>query len=60
MRPKIQPVFIVGAGRYGSTMLSNMVRSHCAILSVSDLVSVADLGGRIPYRIHFQPPPSAL
>jgi putative sulfotransferase len=46
---KIQPVFIVGTGRCGSTMLSNMIRDHAAILSVSEfLVSVTDLGGRIP------------
>jgi hypothetical protein len=46
---KIQPVFIVGTGRCGSTMLSNMLRDHAAILSVSEfLVSVTDLGGRIP------------
>jgi Sulfotransferase family len=46
---KIQPVFIVGTGRCGSTMLSNMLRDHSAILSVSEfLVSVTDLGGRIP------------
>lgn len=49
MTRAIQPVFIVGTGRCGSTMLSNMVRSHNAILSVSEfLVSVTDLGGRIP------------
>jgi len=49
MARKIQPVFIVGTGRCGSTMLSNMLRDHAAILSVSEfLVSVTDLGGRIP------------
>ena len=49
MARKIQPVFIVGTGRCGSTMLSNMIRDHAAILSVSEfLVSVTDLGGRIP------------
>jgi putative sulfotransferase len=48
MARKIQPVFIVGTGRCGSTMLSNMIREHAAILSVSEfLVSVTDLGGRI-------------
>jgi hypothetical protein len=46
---RIQPVFIVGTGRCGSTMLSNMIRAHREILSVSEfLVSVTDLGGRIP------------
>jgi hypothetical protein len=48
MARKIQPVFIVGPGRCGSTMLSNMIRDHADILSVSEfLVSVTDLGGRI-------------
>ena len=47
MKSTIQPVFIVGTGRCGSTMLSNMIRDHAAILSVSEfLVSVTDLGGR--------------
>jgi hypothetical protein len=46
---KIQPVFIVGTGRCGSTMLSNMIRDHADILSVSEfLVSVTDFAGRIP------------
>ena len=49
MTRKLEPVFIVGTGRCGSTMLSNMIRDHAAILSVSEfLVSVTDLGGRIP------------
>ena len=48
MTRRIQPVFIVGTGRCGSTMLSNMIREHADILSVSEfLVSVTDLGGRI-------------
>jgi len=46
---KIQPVFIVGTARCGSTKLSNMLRDHAAILSASEfLVSVTDPGGRIP------------
>jgi hypothetical protein len=45
---EIQPVFIVGTGRCGSTMLSNMIRDHADILSVSEfLVSVTDFAGRI-------------
>ena len=49
MTRKIQPVFLVGTGRCGSTMLSNMIREHADILSVSEfLVSVTDFAGRIP------------
>jgi len=45
---KIQPVFIVGTGRCGSTMLSSMIRDHADILSVSEfLVSVTDFAGRV-------------
>lgn len=48
MTRTVHPVFIVGTGRCGSTMLSNMIRDHADILSVSEfLVSVTDLGGRI-------------
>lgn len=48
MTSAIQPVFIVGTGRCGSTMLSNMIRDHADILSVSEfLVSVTDFAGRI-------------
>lgn len=42
------PVFVVGTGRCGSTLLSNMLREHPAVLSLSELFSFAtDLGGRI-------------
>jgi hypothetical protein len=42
------PVFIVGTGRCGSTMLSNAVRGHSEILSLSELFTlITDLGGRI-------------
>jgi len=45
------PVFIVGTGRCGSTMLSNIVRQHPDILSVSEfftsLASQAFLGRRL-------------
>ena len=48
MTSTIQPVFIVGTGRCGSTMLSNMIRDHADILSVSEfLVSVTDFAGRV-------------
>jgi len=47
MTRQIQPVFIVGTGRCGSTMLSNMLRRHRDVLSVSEfLVAVTDLGSR--------------
>jgi hypothetical protein len=42
------PAFIVGTGRCGSTMLSDIVRRHPGILSISELFAfAADLGGRI-------------
>jgi putative sulfotransferase len=42
------PVFVVGTGRCGSTMLSELVREHEHVLSISELFSfVTDLGGRI-------------
>jgi hypothetical protein len=48
MAHQIQPVFIVGTGRCGSTMLSNMLRGHRDVLSISEfLVTVTDLGSRI-------------
>ena len=45
---KIAPVFVVGTGRCGSTMLSNMLRLHPDVLSLSEfMVAIADFGGRI-------------
>ncbi len=42
------PTFVVGTGRCGSTMLSNMLRTHPAILSISEFFALTtDLGGRI-------------
>ena len=42
------PAFIVGTGRCGSTMLSDVLRRHPDILSVSEFFTlVTDLGGRI-------------
>lgn len=44
----LAPLFIVGTGRCGSTMLSNLVRRHPDLLSISEFFSLAtDLGGRI-------------
>lgn len=43
------PVIVVGTGRCGSTLLSQMLRAHPEILSISELFSfVTDLGGLIP------------
>jgi Sulfotransferase family len=36
------PTFIVGTGRCGSTMLSNMLRDHPHVLSLSEFWQVAD------------------
>lgn len=42
------PTFIVGTGRCGSTMLSDVIRRHPDILSLSEFFTlVTDLGGRI-------------
>lgn len=42
------PAVIIGTGRCGSTMLSNLLNRHSEILSISELFSgVADLGGAI-------------
>lgn len=43
------PTFVVGTGRCGSTMLSNMLRQHPGVASISEFFSFAcDIGGRIP------------
>lgn len=48
MSATLPPVFIVGTGRCGSTLLSRFLRMHPGILSLSELfVMVTDLGGRI-------------
>lgn len=45
----MQPYFIVGSGRCGSTMLSNLLNAHPDILSLSEFfVNVTDLGAHIP------------
>lgn len=42
------PTFVVGTGRCGSTMLSNLLAAHPDLLSLSELFAFAtDLGGRI-------------
>jgi hypothetical protein len=42
----MKPVFIVGTGRCGSTLLSDMLRRHPGVLSLSEFFSiVSDLGG---------------
>lgn len=44
-----QPIFIVGTGRCGSTMLSRMLVDHPTALSISELFSFnTDLGTKIP------------
>lgn len=49
VRTEIAPVFVIGTGRCGSTMLSNMLREHPAILSLSEFfVFVTDFYGRLP------------
>lgn len=43
------PTFIVGTGRCGSTMLSNMLREHPRVLSLSEFFAfLVDAGARIP------------
>jgi putative sulfotransferase len=45
---KLPPVFVVGTGRCGSTLLSRCLGAHPEVLSLSELlVFAADLGGRI-------------
>lgn len=42
------PTFVVGTGRCGSTMLSNMLRQHPRVLSLSEFyASVVDFGRRM-------------
>lgn len=50
------PVFVVGTGRCGSTLISRMVREHPEALSVSELFSfVSDLGMRIERALPTRP-----
>lgn len=41
------PTFVVGTGRCGSTMLSNMLRQHPHVLSLSEFFSFVSDGARI-------------
>jgi putative sulfotransferase len=50
------PTFIVGTGRCGSTMLSNMLREHPKVLSVSEFFSILSDFGLIGAE-HFSPVP---
>jgi hypothetical protein len=44
----IAPLFVVGTGRCGSTMLSELLREHEHVLSLSEFFTLTtDLGGRI-------------
>lgn len=46
--PVSVPTFVVGTGRCGSTMLSNMLRQHPQVLSLSEFYAcLADFGRRI-------------
>lgn len=53
MTSRTEPVFIVGTGRCGSTLLSNLIREHPDVLSVSEFFSfVTDLGSLIAEAFH--------
>lgn len=44
------PVFVVGTGRCGSTMISSLLRKHPDVLSLSELFgAITDLGTLIPH-----------
>jgi putative sulfotransferase len=49
------PTFVVGTGRCGSTMLSNMVREHPKILSISEFFSFVGDGFHCPQAFSGQP-----
>jgi putative sulfotransferase len=49
------PTFVVGTGRCGSTMLSNMLREHPKVLSLSEFFSFVSDGARIPGAFSTQP-----
>lgn len=42
------PTFVVGTGRCGSTMLSNMLREHPKVLSLSEFFTTVSEGSRLP------------
>ena len=44
---EIAPVFVVGTGRCGSTLLSNILRAHPDVLSISEfMIAITDFGGQ--------------
>jgi hypothetical protein len=50
------PVLVVGTGRCGSTLVSEMMRAHPEVLSLSELFSfVTDLGSLIPQAFVGEP-----
>lgn len=50
------PIFVVGTGRCGSTLLSNLIREHQWIASISEFYSLAsDLGARFPELFPSEP-----
>ena len=50
------PTFVVGTGRCGSTMLSNMLREHPQVLSLSEFFSmISDAGFRLPQMFSAEP-----
>jgi putative sulfotransferase len=49
------PTFVIGTGRCGSTMLSNMLREHPNVLSLSEFFAMVSDGSRIPEA--FSPAP---
>ena len=50
------PVFVVGTGRCGSTLVSTLMREHPGVLSISELFSfVTDLGSLIPRAFPAEP-----
>lgn len=45
----IPPIFVIGTGRCGSTMVSNMLRQHPEVLSLSEFFTfITDLWNRLP------------
>jgi putative sulfotransferase len=49
------PTFVVGTGRCGSTMLSNMLREHPKVLSLSEFFSFVSDGARVPEALSPEP-----
>jgi putative sulfotransferase len=49
------PTFVVGTGRCGSTMLSNMLREHPKVLSLSEFFSLCTDAGRTNRHFSLEP-----